>query len=80
MSTCTNTRLFPSELNVLKQSICLTGEFWLGLKTIFFYIVNQKDSSFLLHVALKSEDGTLGYASYDNFWLEDKTKFFLKYT
>ncbi|XP_076782217.1 angiopoietin-related protein 5 isoform X2 [Arvicanthis niloticus] len=53
----------------------LLGEFWLGLKKIF-YIVNQKDSSFMLHVALESEDGTLGYASYDNFWLEDETKFF----
>lgn len=53
----------------------LLGEFWLGLKKIF-YIVNQKDSSFMLHVALESEDDTLAYASYDNFWLEDEMRFF----
>ncbi|XP_028746820.1 angiopoietin-related protein 5 [Peromyscus leucopus] len=53
----------------------LLGEFWLGLKKIF-YIVNQKDSSFMLHVALESEDDTLAYASYENFWLEDETRFF----
>jgi hypothetical protein len=58
--------LFSSELNVLKQSISFTGEFWLGLK-IIFYIVNQEDSGFMLHVALESKDGTLGYASQDNF-------------
>ncbi|XP_014400058.1 PREDICTED: angiopoietin-related protein 5 [Myotis brandtii] len=53
----------------------LLGEFWLGLKKIF-YIVNQKNTSFMLHVALESEDDTLAYASYDNFWLEDETRFF----
>ncbi|XP_076431751.1 angiopoietin-related protein 5 [Peromyscus maniculatus bairdii] len=53
----------------------LLGEFWLGLKKIF-YIINQKDSSFMLHVALESEDDTLAYASYENFWLEDETRFF----
>lgn len=53
----------------------LLGEFWLGLKKIF-YVVNQKDTSFMLHVALESEDDTFAYASYDNFWLEDETRFF----
>ncbi|KAK7808334.1 hypothetical protein U0070_002705 [Myodes glareolus] len=48
--------------------ISFIGEFWLGLKKSF-YIVNQKDSSFVFHVA---------YASYDNFWLEDEHNF-LKY-
>ncbi|GAB5577002.1 fibrinogen-like protein 1 isoform X2 [Prionailurus iriomotensis] len=52
-----------------------SGEFWLGLKKIF-YIVNQKNTSFMLHVALESEDDTFAYASYDNFWLEDETSFF----
>ncbi|XP_029064823.1 angiopoietin-related protein 5 [Monodon monoceros] len=53
----------------------LLGEFWLGLKKIF-YIVNQKNTSFMLYVALESEDDTFAYASYDNFWLEDETRFF----
>ncbi|KAF4008823.1 hypothetical protein G4228_000189, partial [Cervus hanglu yarkandensis] len=53
----------------------LLGEFWLGLKKTF-YIVNQKNTSFMLHVALESEDDTLAYASYDDFWIEDETKFF----
>lgn len=66
--------MFSFQLNVLKQSISFTGEFWLGLKKIF-YIVNQKDSSFVFHVALESEDNTLAYALYDNFWLEDETQF-----
>lgn len=61
-------QMFSFELNVLKQSISFIGEFWLGLKKSF-YIVNQKDSSFVFHVA---------YASYDNFWLEDEHNF-LKY-
>ncbi|PNI44626.1 ANGPTL5 isoform 2, partial [Pan troglodytes] len=39
----------------------LLGEFWLGLKKIF-YIVNQKNTSFMLYVALESEDDTLAYA------------------
>ncbi|KAI4537876.1 hypothetical protein MG293_012739 [Ovis ammon polii] len=51
------------------------SEFWLGLKKTF-YIVNQKNTSFMLHVALESEDDTLAYASYDDFWIEDETKFF----
>ncbi|XP_036115981.1 angiopoietin-related protein 5 [Molossus molossus] len=53
----------------------LLGEFWLGLKKIF-YIVNQKNTSFMLYVALESEDDTSAFASYDNFWLEDETRFF----
>ncbi|XP_063549554.1 angiopoietin-related protein 5 isoform X2 [Gorilla gorilla gorilla] len=53
----------------------LLGEFWLGLKKIF-YVVNQKNTSFMLYVGLESEDDTLAYASYDNFWLEDETRFF----
>nr|XP_045000737.1 angiopoietin-related protein 5 [Jaculus jaculus] len=53
----------------------LLGEFWLGLKKIF-YIVNQKKTSFMLYVALESEDNTFAYALYDNFWLEDETRFF----
>nr|XP_020010379.1 angiopoietin-related protein 5 [Castor canadensis] len=53
----------------------LLGEFWLGLKKIF-YIVNQKNASFVLYVTLKSEDDTFAYASYHNFWLEDETRFF----
>lgn len=58
-----------------KLCFYFTGEFWLGLKKIF-YIVNQKNTSFMLHVALESEDDTLAYAAYDNFWLEDETRFF----
>ncbi|KAF7473163.1 Hypothetical predicted protein [Marmota monax] len=53
----------------------LLGEFWLGLKKIF-YIVNQKNTSFMLYVALESEDDMFAYASYDTFWLEDETRFF----
>ncbi|XP_007665033.1 angiopoietin-related protein 5 [Ornithorhynchus anatinus] len=53
----------------------LLGEFWLGLKKIF-YIVNQKNASFMLHVALESEDDMSASASYDNFWLEDEASFF----
>lgn len=30
----------------------------------------------MLYVALESEDDTFAYASYDNFWLEDETRFF----
>ena len=30
----------------------------------------------MLYAALESEDDTLAYASYDNFWLEDETRFF----
>nr|XP_019570064.1 PREDICTED: angiopoietin-related protein 5 [Rhinolophus sinicus] len=40
------------------------------------YIVNQKNASFMLYVALESEDDTFAYASYDNFWLEDESRFF----
>ncbi|XP_030055219.1 angiopoietin-related protein 5 isoform X4 [Microcaecilia unicolor] len=53
----------------------LLGEHWLGLKNIF-YIVNQKSTNFMLHVALESEDGNSAYAVYDNFWLEDETQLF----
>nr|XP_033806062.1 angiopoietin-related protein 5 isoform X2 [Geotrypetes seraphini]XP_033806063.1 angiopoietin-related protein 5 isoform X2 [Geotrypetes seraphini] len=53
----------------------LSGEHWLGLKNIFD-IVNQKSTSFMLHVALESEEGNSAYAVYDNFWLEDETQLF----
>ncbi|MBN3297928.1 ANGL5 protein, partial [Amia calva] len=53
----------------------LPGEHWLGLRKIF-HIVNQKNTNFLLHVALVSQDDTSSYASYDNFWIEDETRFF----
>lgn len=61
--------------NIFKKAFFFTGEFWLGLKKIF-YIVNQKNTSFMLYVTLESEDDTFAYASYDNFWLEDETRFF----
>ncbi|KTG33842.1 hypothetical protein cypCar_00033396, partial [Cyprinus carpio] len=51
------------------------GEHWLGLRKIF-NIVNQRNTRFQLHVSLVSQDDTTAYASYDNFWLEDETKFF----
>lgn len=66
---------FKYAITYLKKHFFLTGEFWLGLKKTF-YIVNQKNTSFMLHVALESEDDTLAYASYDDFWIEDETKFF----
>uniref|UniRef100_A0A8D0HDT1 Angiopoietin like 5 n=1 Tax=Sphenodon punctatus TaxID=8508 RepID=A0A8D0HDT1_SPHPU len=49
----------------------LSGEFWLGLRKMF-HIINQKTTSFMLHVDLESEDDTYAYASYDSFWLEDE--------
>ncbi|XP_062433722.1 angiopoietin-related protein 5 [Rhea pennata] len=49
----------------------LSGEFWLGLRKIF-HIVNQKTSSFSLHVDLESENDKHAYASYDGFWIEDE--------
>lgn len=30
----------------------------------------------MLSVGLESADDTFAYASYDNFWLEDETRFF----
>uniref|UniRef100_A0A672LZV6 Angiopoietin like 5 n=1 Tax=Sinocyclocheilus grahami TaxID=75366 RepID=A0A672LZV6_SINGR len=53
----------------------LPGEHWLGLRKIF-NILNQRNTRFQLHVSLVSQDDTTAYASYDNFWLEDETKFF----
>ncbi|KAL1252973.1 hypothetical protein QQF64_017666 [Cirrhinus molitorella] len=53
----------------------LPGEHWLGLRKIY-NIVNQRNTRFQLHVSLVSQDDTTAYASYDNFWLEDETKFF----
>lgn len=41
-----------------------------------FLYSELKNTSFMLHVALESEDDTLAYASYDDFWIEDETKFF----
>ncbi|KAM4796118.1 angiopoietin-related protein 5 [Rhinophrynus dorsalis] len=54
----------------------LSGEFWLGLKKTFC-ILNQKSSNFMLNIALEAEDGTTAYASYDNFWLEDESNYFI---
>eukprot|EP00079_Xenopus_tropicalis_P010599 XP_002935615.1 PREDICTED: angiopoietin-related protein 5 [Xenopus tropicalis] len=54
----------------------LSGEFWLGLKKTFC-ILNQKNTSFMLSIALEAEDGTLAYASYDSFWLEDESNQFI---
>ncbi|XDV38749.1 hypothetical protein PO909_008095 [Leuciscus waleckii] len=53
----------------------LPGEHWLGLRKIF-NIVSQRNTRFQLHVSLVSQDDSTAYASYDNFWLEDETKFF----
>ncbi|XP_006628128.2 angiopoietin-related protein 5 [Lepisosteus oculatus] len=53
----------------------LPGEHWLGLRKVY-HIVNQKNTNFQLHVALVSDDDTSSYASYDNFWIEDETRFF----
>ncbi|XP_075706085.1 angiopoietin-related protein 5 isoform X5 [Rhinoderma darwinii] len=55
----------------------LSGEFWLGLRKTFC-ILNQKNTSFMLNIALEAEDGSSAYATYDNFWIEDeKTAFIL---
>ncbi|XP_056586520.1 angiopoietin-related protein 5 [Triplophysa dalaica] len=53
----------------------LPGEHWLGLRKVF-NILNQKNTRFQLHVSLVSQDDSIAYASYDNFWLEDETNFF----
>ncbi|KAJ8342777.1 hypothetical protein SKAU_G00327050 [Synaphobranchus kaupii] len=53
----------------------LPGEHWLGLRKVFS-IVNQKNTHFQLHIALVSQDDTTAYASYDNFRIDDETKFF----
>ncbi|KAG7473111.1 hypothetical protein JOB18_028197 [Solea senegalensis] len=53
----------------------LAGEHWLGLKKMF-YIVNQKDTRFQLHVALTSNTDVTSYASYDDFHLDNETQFF----
>lgn len=69
-------KVILSCIKICKKTLFfLTGEFWLGLKKIF-YIVNQKNTSFMLFITLESEDDTVAYASYDNFWLEDETRFF----
>lgn len=68
-------KVILSCIKICKKPFFLTGEFWLGLKKIF-YIVNQKNTSFMLFITLESEDDTIAYASYDNFWLEDETRFF----
>ncbi|MEE6472910.1 hypothetical protein FKM82_009773 [Ascaphus truei] len=54
----------------------LSGEFWLGLRKTFC-ILNQKNTSFMLIIALEAEDGTMAYASYDNFWLEGEATSFI---
>ncbi|XP_063813080.1 angiopoietin-related protein 5 isoform X2 [Pseudophryne corroboree] len=54
----------------------LSGEFWLGLRKTFC-ILNQKNTSFMLNIALEAEDGTLAYATYDNFWIEDEKTAFI---
>ncbi|XP_069496475.1 angiopoietin-related protein 5 isoform X2 [Ambystoma mexicanum] len=53
----------------------LSGEFWLGLGKMVS-ILSQKGATFMLYVDLESEDGGRAHASYDNFWLEDETRFF----
>ncbi|XP_051537557.1 angiopoietin-related protein 5-like isoform X1 [Myxocyprinus asiaticus] len=53
----------------------LPGDHWLGLRKVF-NIVSQKNTRFQLHVSLVSHDDSTAYASYDNFWIEDETKFF----
>ncbi|OXB70546.1 UNVERIFIED_CONTAM: hypothetical protein H355_004216 [Colinus virginianus] len=50
---------------------CITGEFWIGLRKIF-YVVNQKATTFSLRVDLESENDKHAYASYDAFWIEDE--------
>ncbi|XP_068121032.1 angiopoietin-related protein 5 [Hyperolius riggenbachi] len=54
----------------------LTGEFWLGLQKTFC-ILNQKNTSFMLNIALEAEDGSLAHANYDNFWIEDEKTAFI---
>lgn len=47
----------------------------MGLKKVF-QIVSQKDARFQLHVALVSSEDVSSYASYDDFRLDNETKFF----
>ncbi|XP_066442641.1 angiopoietin-related protein 5 isoform X1 [Eleutherodactylus coqui] len=54
----------------------LSGEFWLGLRKTFC-ILNQKNTSFMLNIALEAEDGSSAYATYDNFWIEDEKTAFI---
>ncbi|XP_075054027.1 angiopoietin-related protein 5 [Mixophyes fleayi] len=54
----------------------LSGEFWLGLRKTFC-ILNQKNTSFMLNIALEAEDGTMAYATYDDFWIEDEKTAFI---
>ncbi|TSQ12712.1 Angiopoietin-related protein 5 [Bagarius yarrelli] len=51
------------------------GEHWLGLRKIHS-IVSQKNTRFKLHISFVSQDDSMAFASYDNFWLEDESKFF----
>ncbi|KAJ8405907.1 hypothetical protein AAFF_G00313440 [Aldrovandia affinis] len=53
----------------------LPGEHWLGLAKLYS-IVSQENTHFQLHIALVSQDDTTSYASYDDFWIDDETKFF----
>lgn len=39
-------------------------------------IVSQKNTRFKLQISFVSQDESTAYASYDNFWLEDESKFF----
>lgn len=56
-------------------SVFTEGEHWLGLRKVHS-IVSQKNTRFKLHVSFVSQDDSTAYASYDNFWLEDESKFF----
>lgn len=51
------------------------GEHWLGLGKVHS-IVSQKNTRFKLHISFVAQDDSTAYASYDNFWLEDESKFF----
>lgn len=55
--------------------IFTVGEHWLGLRKVHS-IVSQKNTRFKLHISFISQDDSTAYASYDNFWLEDESKFF----
>lgn len=56
-------------------SVFSEGEHWLGLRKVHS-IVSQKNTRFKLHISFVSQDDSIAYASYDNFWLEDESKFF----
>lgn len=56
-------------------SVFTEGEHWLGLRKVHS-IVGQKNTRFKLHISFVSQDDSTAYASYDNFWLEDESKFF----